>query len=527
MMPPSPATAAARAAQKAALARAAHAAHTDPAIGSLLARLEKEEGGGDASTDASAAAWRAANVREARRAYGKATAIPEDVAAAKAALESEGYAAWVAARAASSFSDFAPTLERIVALERGVAARLAPVVAAAAGRADVAEPYDALLDAYEKGCTAARLEAVFAGLKAGLVPLLAAVRAQGTPPDIALLTAGAPYDPAAQAALCARIAASLGFDTDAGRLDVSVHPFTGGAGPADVRMTTRFKAGDLAEGLTGAIHETGHALYEQGRPGGEQEGLPASGALSMGAHESQSLLWERHVGLSRPFCAWLAPQLGAAFPGAPWAPAGPDPAALWRALNAVRPPDQCLIRVEADELTYPAHVLLRFDIERALINGQLAVSDVPSAWAAASQALLGVVPPTDAAGPLQDVHWSAGALGYFPTYLIGAAAAAQFFEAAAAALPDLDARIAAGDFGPLRAWLRENVHARGSAPPSLDALLTEVTGGPLSVAPLLRHLAAKYEAVYCLPPGVAAAAIAPGLAAAAAAAAGGGETATA
>jgi carboxypeptidase Taq len=309
-MPPSPATATARAAQKAALARAAHAAHTDAEVGNLLARLEEEEeAGGSAAGDP----WRTANVREARRAYGKAVAIPEDMAAAKAALESEGYAAWVSARKASDFQAFAPVLERIVEMERSVAALVAPVVAASAGRAALAEPYDALLDAYEKGCTAARLEVVFASLKAGLLPLLQAVREQGTPPDVALLSAGAPFDTAAQAKLCGEIAVALGFDVSAGRLDVSVHPFTGGAGPEDVRMTTRFKAGDLAEGLTGCIHETGHALYEQGRPGGAQTGLPASAALSMGAHESQSLLWERHVGLSLPFAKWLAPRLGAAF----------------------------------------------------------------------------------------------------------------------------------------------------------------------------------------------------------------------
>lgn len=307
MMPP--AAADARATQKAALARAAHAAHTDKEIGVLLARLEKEEDKGDDP-------WRTANLREARRSYGKAVAIPEDMAAEKAALESEGYSTWVAARGANEFASFAPVLEKIVAMEQAIAARVAPVVAAANGKSEVAEPYDALLDAYEKGSTAAQLEVVFAALKAGLIPLLRAVREKGTPPDTAPLTQGAPFDTAAQAKLCEEIAVALGFDLNAGRLDVSVHPFTGGCGPPDVRMTTRFKETDLSEGLTGAIHETGHALYEQGRPSSDQEGLPASGALSMGAHESQSLLWERHVGLSLPFAKWLAPRLGQAFPAA-------------------------------------------------------------------------------------------------------------------------------------------------------------------------------------------------------------------
>lgn len=522
MMPPGERAAATRAGAKAALARAAHAARTDPEIGALLDQLERE--GADQAGDA----WRAASIREARRAFARATALPEDVVAEKAALESEGYAAWAAARRSNDFPAFAPVLERIVALERRVAALLAPGVAAPGG-GGLAEPYDALLDGYEKGCTAARLDVLFSALKAGLIPLLAAVRGpQATAPDTGLLSAGAPYDTAAQAALCEEVAVALGFDTAAGRLDVSVHPFTGGAGPGDVRMTTRFKPGDLVEGLTGAVHETGHALYEQALPAGpDARGLPIAAALSMGAHESQSLLWERHVGLSLPFARWLAPRLGAAFPAA-WGGGGPDPLALWRALNAVRAPEDSLVRVEADELTYPAHVLLRFGLERAFINGSLAVADIPAAWAEASQALLGVVPPTDTLGCLQDVHWGGGAAGgYFPTYLLGAAAAAQLWEAAGRAMPGLEADVEAGRFAPLRAWLREGVHERGSAPASLDALLAEATGGPLSVAPLLRHLAAKYGAVYQLPPGVADAAIAPGLAAAAEVDAGAGAGATA
>ena len=258
MMPPGPTAAATRAGAKAALARAAHAAKTDPEVGALLKKLEAEEGEADD-------AWRAASVREARRAFLRATALPEDLVAEKATLESEGYASWVAARKANDFPSFAPVLERIVALERRVAAHLTPTI-----DGTVAEPYDALLDGYEKGCTAARLETLFSALKAGLVPLLAAVRSQGIPPDTSFLTAGAPFYVSAQAALCEAIAVSLGFDKEAGRLDVSVHPFTGGAGAGDVRMTTRFKEGDLMEGITGAIHETGHSLYEQALPAGPE-----------------------------------------------------------------------------------------------------------------------------------------------------------------------------------------------------------------------------------------------------------------
>jgi carboxypeptidase Taq len=500
MMPPESADG--RASQKAALARAAHAAHTDPAIGALLDRLEAA--GGLPNDDA----WAAANVREARRAFAKATAIPEDLAAQRAALESEGYGAWVSARQASDFSSFAPVLKKIVGMSRTVAGLLGPTLPS-----PPTDPYDALLDQFEKSCSASRLDELFGALKAGLVPLLAAVSELGTPPDTSILTAGAPFDTAAQARLCEDVAVALGFDKSRGRLDVSVHPFTGGpGGPSDVRMTTRFKEHEFVEGLTGATHETGHALYEQGRPA-SQTGLPAGEALSMGAHESQSLFWERHVGLTRPFAAWLAPRLAAAFPAA--FPTPPDPDGLYRAMNVVKPPNERLIRVEADELTYPAHVILRYELERKLVSGALEADDLPGAWAALSKELLGVVPPSDAKGCLQDVHWPSGALGYFPTYVLGAAAAAQLDAALRADIPDVDGKIAAGEFGPLLAWLRERVHGRASGPATLDALLVEATGRPLSVGPLLEYLAKKYADVYALPPGVAEAAIAPGLEAAA------------
>ena len=233
--------------------------------------------------------------------------------------------------------------------------------------------YDTLLDDYEKGLSAARLDTAFAQLKAGLVPLLAEVRARGTPPDAAWLAGD--FDPEAQATLCNELAVALGFDLGAGRLDVSVHPFTGGSHPTDVRMTTRFKRGDVTEGITGAIHETGHALYEQGR-NADHDGLPVSAAHSMGIHESQSLLWERMVGLSAPFAAYLLPKLAAAFPALP---AGDKTGAdLYAAINKVKTPS--LIRVESDELTYGLHVILRYELERALVEGGAAVADLPRLW---------------------------------------------------------------------------------------------------------------------------------------------------
>ena len=246
---------------------------------------------------------------------------------------------------------------------------------------------------------------IAAQVRSGLVPLLAAVG--GSPranrPDESWICGR--FDVGAQSALCREVALDLGFDLQRGRLDVSAHPFTGGPGPTDVRMTTRFAEADLLGGLTGAIHETGHALYEQGR-NPKHEGLPVSEALSMGVHESQSLLWERSVGLSRPFCAYLRPKLQAAFPQLD---AGRGGEALYRAANAVRLPS--LIRTEADELSYALHIMLRYELETALLTGGLAVGDLPDAWNQKMRQYLGAVPADDAQGVLQDVHWSAGVIG--------------------------------------------------------------------------------------------------------------------
>ena len=442
----------------------------------------------------------AANVRLAARDYRRATAIPADVAKERALLESRAYAAWCAARAADDFALFEPELTNVFAMARRVALLIEPATRT---------PYDVLLDEYEPGMTAARLEPIFAALEAAIVPLLALVRAKGTPPP-RHPAAPAPYPKPAQAALCDAVVKALGFDTDAGRLDVSPHPFTGGTGPSDVRMTTRFKEGatldDLAEGITGATHECGHALYEQGLPR-RQAGLPVGRALSLGAHESQSLFWERCVGLSPAFSAWLAPQIAAAFPDAP----APSPAQLYASFNELKTPSY--IRVEADELHYPLHIILRFRLERAVVEGRLAVADLPAAWDDAAEKMLGARPPSPAKGVLQDMHWSS-VVGYFPTYVLGALAASQLFDTVVGALGGEDAvnaDIEAGRFGRLKAWLNDNVHARGARDTSLDEWLTAITGRPLDAAPLITHLARKVVAVYQLDEGEAAAAVAEGL----------------
>merc|ERR1712048_1092557 len=291
----------------------------------------------------------------------------------EADLGSRAYQAWVKARQEKDWGSFAPALKEWVALRREMAALIDPSKPA----------YDVLADEYDAGLTAERVTEVFSRVKEGLVPLLKDIREKGTQPDDSWLKGD--FDTGKQAELCKDVAVALGFDLNKGRLDVSVHPFTGGAHPTDVRMTTRFKQHDLTEGLTGAIHETGHALYEQGR-NLEYDGLPVNMAAGMAIHESQSLLWERMVGLSLPFSKYLWPKLQAAFPDAFSKERTPDD--LYAALNTVK--DVSMIRVESDEVTYPLHVILRFEIEKGLIDGTIEVDEVPALWNKKMKEYLGV-----------------------------------------------------------------------------------------------------------------------------------------
>lgn len=464
----------ARAAQKAALAGVIHERSVDPEIGRLLDTLEK-------SDLSSLDEFALANIRETRRDYKKSTAVTEDLVRREAALESKGYLQWVTAREQNDFQQFAPVLNEWIEIRKERAAMV-----------DASKPaYDVLADDYSAGLTAARITEIFDEVKKGLIPFLEEIREKGTEPDNSWLQGE--FDIDAQAELCKEIAVAIGFDLDKGRLDVSVHPFTGGAHPTDVRMTTRFKKDDVTEGLTGAIHETGHALYEQGR-NLKYDGLPVNSAAGMAIHESQSLLWERMVALSQPFAAYLLPKLHASFPGA--FPESKTPEDLYRALNVVK--KESFIRVESDEVTYPMHIILRFEIEKALVEGELQVEDIPSVWNSKMQQYLGVTPSSDAQGCLQDVHWSAGLFGYFPTYTLGAMSAVQIFETAKEQIPDLDSQIQNGDFKPLREWLNENIHSLGSLYPTADDLLTKVTGKPLDPQIFLNYLKEKYTAIYKL-----------------------------
>ena len=461
-----------RAKQQAALAGVVYEKETAAELGQLLQRLQATP-----LPDP----WQAAVVRDAARNYKRKTALSKELAQREARLSSEGYQAWVSARKASDFSAFAPVLREWLDLTKEKCAAMDPAKPA----------YEVALDTYERGMSSARLDEIFTTVRSRLVPLLADIRSRGVAPDDSWLKGE--WDLEKQAALCKDIAVEMGFDLSRGRLDVSVHPFTGGAGPTDVRMTTRFKAADIMEGLTGAVHETGHALYEQGRPGGELDGLPVSEALSMGVHESQSLLWERCVALSPAFAEYLLPKLQAAFPSFPKDKTAKQ---LYEAINTVS--TKSLIRVEADECNYPLHIILRYELESGLVKGDLAVEDLPRLWNERMQAYLGVTPDSDAQGVLQDVHWSAGAFGYFPTYSLGAMMAVQLFETAKKDMPTLDADIAAGRFAPLREWLRVKIHSKGSLYPTLDELLIAATGEPLRPEVFLAHLERKYRDIYQL-----------------------------
>jgi carboxypeptidase Taq len=305
-------------------------------------------------------------------------------------------------------------------------------------------------------------------------------RQQSAPPPVA---PPGPFPVPAQRALCERLMRRIGFDFEGGRLDVSLHPFCGGV-PEDVRITTRFDEADFARSLMGVLHETGHALYEKGLPAAWRH-QPVGEARGMALHESQSLLIEMLACRSREFITFAAPLMREAFgaDGPAW-----DAANLHRLAIRVAPG---LIRVDADEVTYPAHVILRYRLERDFVAGRLAVDDLPEAWNAEMRALLGIIPPDDTRGCLQDIHWYDGAWGYFPTYTLGALAAAQLFEAALAAMPDIPAAIRRGDFAPLLAWLGENVHAKGSLLPA-EELIRAATGRPLGTAAFRRHLERRY-----------------------------------
>ncbi|MEN0111128.1 MAG: carboxypeptidase M32, partial [Planctomycetota bacterium] len=417
-------------------------------------------------------------VTQMSREYDRATKLPPELVEEVARVASQSHHAWAAARKADDFATFQPLLERMLELHRERAAAFGYD----------ASPYDALVDEYEPGETADSIATVLDGLQAELAPLVREIVDSGRAAPSELTRRAFPV--ATQREFGKAAAAAIGFDFTAGSLDVTPHPFCGDAGPKDVRLTTRFDEHNFCDGFFSILHEAGHGLYEQGLPD-DWFGLPPGTAISLGVHESQSRMWENLVGRSRGFWRRYFPLLQEAFPAAT---AGVDPDDWWFAINEARP---SLIRVDSDEATYNLHIVVRFRLERAMIEGDLSVGDLPAAWNDAYTDVVGATPPSDADGCLQDVHWSMGAIGYFPTYALGNLHAAQLYDQAEADLGDLEGAYAAGDFAPLLGWLRDRVHAVGQRL-SAGALTERITGKPLSHEPLVRRLRAKFGPLYKL-----------------------------
>ena len=466
-----PAGAAHRAEQMALLARLVHERAAAPRVGELLAELESSDLVKDRDS------LEAANVREIRRAYDRAVKLPEALVVELARVTTQAQPVWQKARHDSDFASFRPWLEKIVRLKREEAA------AVGYGKG---VPYDALLDEYEPGMTTAEVTRAFAELRDQLVPLVAAIAASKRKPPTEILHRDYPLED--QRIFGRAAATAIGFDFNAGRLDTTTHPFCSGVGPGDCRLTTRYNPRFFNESFFGILHEAGHGIYEQGLDP-EHFGTPAGSAASLGIHESQSRLWENQVGRSRAFWEHFLPRAQQVFPSAVSAVSLDD---FVFAINDVRP---SFIRVEADEATYNMHIILRFELEQALVSGDLSVADVPAAWNEKFKRSLGLRVLDDANGCLQDIHWSGGGIGYFPTYTLGNLYAAQFMARARDDVGDLDEAFRRGEFGRLKGWLNEKVHRPGGRYSSAE-LCRRVTGRPLRPEPLVSYLRQKYAPLY-------------------------------
>jgi carboxypeptidase Taq len=464
MMPPRGAEGRARA--TATLRVISHQRLVDPTLGELL-----DEAAGDGLDTP-----RAAMVRVLRRERDQSVRLPDDFIRRLALATSRGQAVWQAARRDRDWASFLPCIEQIVDLKREQADMLG----------HDGERYDALLDLYEPGMRTERVERTFAALASELTELIDAIGAAGPPADPPF--AGALFSDACQWDLTIRMLADIGFDFEAGRQDRSAHPFTTTIALHDIRLTTRIDEADPFSGLSSTLHEAGHGLYDQGFDP-EYEDTPIAQAPSLGLHESQSRLWENLVGRSLPFWRRYTPVMHEIFGSAMHGATAED---VYRQVNRVTP---SLIRVEADEVTYNMHILVRFELELALMRGDLAAADLPAAWNDAYRRRLGIAPPHDGDGVLQDVHWSSGAFGYFPTYTIGNLYSALLWERIRVDLPAIEAQVEAGDFAPLLGWLREKVHRPGYLMEGED-LITHVTGSGLTHEPFMAYLWAKYGDLY-------------------------------
>ena len=461
--------AAARARQSATLSKIAHERFTDPAIGRLLDDLRSYAESLPYDADD------ASLIRVTRREYERAVKVPPAFMAELTSHQADSYQAWAAARPENDFAGVQPRLEKTLDLSRQLA-NFFPYE-------HIADP---LIDYADYGMKASTISALFAELRAQLVPIVQAITGQ-QPADDSCLHRHFPE--AGQWAFGLDIAKAIGYDFGRGRLDKTHHPFTTEFSIGDVRITTRVDEHDLNNALFSTIHETGHAMYEQGVAPGF-EGTPLAGGTSSGVHESQSRLWENVVGRSRGFWQFHYPKLQTVFPDAL---TNVPLDTFYRAINKVQ---RSLIRTEADEVTYNLHVMLRFDLELALLEGKLAVRDLPDAWRARYEADLGIIPPDDKDGVMQDVHWYAGTIGgVFQGYTLGNIMSGQFWEAALRAHPEIPAEIEQGRCSTLLGWLQDNIYRHGSKY-TANELIERVTGGPLTIEPYMRYLRTKYGELY-------------------------------
>jgi len=461
-----------RADQSAMLSGMIHEQFTDPAIDGLLKECEQDD------LFVSADTVEAANVREWRRDYDRERKLPKEHVEELARTRTIAQAEWAKARAKSEFSIFSPHLKKMLDLTRKSAEYY--------GWPDDGEPYDALLEGYEPGATSKEIEAVFTPLRDRLASLIAEIADAPQKPDDSIHQRDIPN--AQQAEFVKFVAEAIGFNFESGRLDITTHPFCSGIGPGDTRITTRYHDNMVLDALSSTMHEAGHGIYEQNLDS-NLWGTPCGESVSLGIHESQSRGWENIVGRGRDFWEWCLPHAQKIMPDAF---DDQTVGSIYAAQNIVKP---SYIRVEADETTYNLHIMLRFELERAMIRGEVEVDDIPRAWNEKFKKFLGFDVDKDANGCLQDVHWSFGLMGYFPTYTLGNLYAAQIFDAAGEAIDGLDDHYRNGRFSPLREWLTENIHRHGRRYRASE-LCERATGKPLSADPLMNYLETKIRPIY-------------------------------
>ncbi|CAJ1950132.1 unnamed protein product [Cylindrotheca closterium] len=464
-----------RGAQMAALAGVVHEKSTDPEILKLIDEAQKELNAGG-SSDKQKDALRLLEIE--RKAFLENERVPAELAAKSASLSASAYQDWVEAKEAKDYSKFAPTLKDCFETSMAIAK-------AKKGGDDDDGLYDQMLDQFETGMSQDRINEIFEKVQSALVPLIAKVMDSKTKPSTDPLNGT--FDIDQQKKICQTLVEAIGFDSSNGRIDVSVHPFTSSMGSADVRITSRFREDEWYQGLAGSIHEGGHAIYEQNL---NPSALTLDSSFTMGTHESQSLFWERHIGLSKPFWRFATPILKENFENYNY-----SAEEIYKAVNAV---SQSFIRVEADELAYPLHVILRYNIEKDVISGKLAVEDISTRWNEDMKSLLNLEVLSDDKGCLQDVHWSAGAFGYFPTYLLGSMTAAQLYHYCAKDIPNIESKVESGEFTEIKEWLTNKIHRHGRRYESLDALLKDQIGEELNPDYFIEYLTTKYSELYNL-----------------------------